>query len=57
MYMDVENDVEEFCGARYYHEGIHGRQCDCEAQKAGRVPTSAPPSVRGVSASERVSGS
>ena len=57
MYLDAAKDVEEFCGVRYYHDGIHGRQCSCEAQKAGSVHSIPPPSVRGMSASARVSAS
>ncbi|THH33311.1 hypothetical protein EUX98_g938 [Antrodiella citrinella] len=36
MFMDIEKDVEEYCGMDYWHQGTYGKQCLCEDQKNGR---------------------
>jgi len=36
MFMDMEKDVEEYCGMEYWHQGTYGKQCLCEDQKNGR---------------------
>lgn len=36
MFMDMEKDVEEYCGMEYWHQGTYGRNCACDDQKDGR---------------------
>ncbi|THH05682.1 hypothetical protein EW145_g4626 [Phellinidium pouzarii] len=42
MFFDLDTDVEEYCGMRYWHNGIHGTECSCTEQKRSaqtRSPT------------------